>query len=80
MHNGTNITGDVTFSPNKNDLKIQNAQLTHNGVYTCIATADGLTDNQDISLIIVPGKACLHASCHCYHAKAWSPYTLDMAL
>ena len=56
MHNGTNITGDVTFSPNKNDLKIQNAQLTHNGVYTCIATADGLTDNQDISLIIVPGK------------------------
>jgi len=59
LHNREDIvTGSVTFCPpglNKN-LTIENAQFNDSGVYTCIATANGQTAEQNISVMIVPGK------------------------
>jgi len=58
LHNGKDITAEgISFSPpafNRN-LTIQNALLIHSGVYTCIATVNGLTAEQNISVMIVPG-------------------------
>ena len=59
LHNGASIIADdITFSTNKYDLIIENAIISYSGVYTCIATADGLTVKQNISVNIVAGKSC----------------------
>ena len=58
LHNNTNIVaGGISFSPPVNhNLIIENAQLTHNGVYTCIAAVGELTAEQDIMITVQPGE------------------------
>ena len=59
LHNNTNIVvGDISFSPPvlNHNLIIENAQLTHNGVYTCIAAVGKLTAEQDITITVQPGE------------------------
>ena len=58
LHNGKDITaGGISFSPPvfNHNLTIENALLIHSGVYTCIAAVNGLTAEQNISVMIVPG-------------------------
>jgi len=58
LHNNTNIVAeDISFSPPvlNHNLIIENAQLTHNGVYTCIAAVGELTAEQDITIMVQPG-------------------------